>query len=90
MGDGIKRNTQGINAQIQKLEKSIFEQQKKLEKTQAARTYIEEFESFVTTESWNNRFELPLAIFLEMCVDPNLRVFMGMNTRTDLEEEEIE
>jgi hypothetical protein len=44
----------------------------------------------VTTEEWNSRFEIPLAIYLEMCVDPNLRVFMGMNTRTDLEEEEVE
>ena len=44
----------------------------------------------MTTEEWNRRFEIPLPIFLEMCVDPNLKVFMGMNTRTDLEEEEFE
>ena len=90
MGDTIKKNAQGLNSQIQKLDKEIFEQQKKLEKTQAARTYVEEFDNFVTTEEWNNRFEIPLPIYLEMCVDPNLRVFMGMNTRTDLEEEEVE
>ena len=68
----------------------MFEQQKKLEKTQAAVSFIEEFESFVTNDEWNKRFEIPLAIFLEMCVDPNLRVFMGMNTRTDIEDDEGE
>jgi hypothetical protein len=44
----------------------------------------------VTTEEWNKRFEIPLEIFLEMCVDPNLRVFMGMNTRTDIDNDEEE
>lgn len=53
-------------------------------------TFLEDFDAFVTTEEWNKRFEIPLVIFLEMCVDPNLRVFMGMNTRTDLGEEDIE
>jgi len=33
MGDTIKKNAQGLNSQIQKLDKEIFEQQKKLEKT---------------------------------------------------------
>jgi hypothetical protein len=38
---------------MQRLDKDVFEQQKKLEKTQAAVTFIEEFESFVTNEEWN-------------------------------------
>jgi len=33
MKDTIKKNAQGLNSQIQKLDKEIFEQQKKLEKT---------------------------------------------------------
>lgn len=39
--------------EMQRLDKDVFEQQKKLEKTQAAVTFIEEFESFVTNEEWN-------------------------------------
>ena len=34
--------------------------------------------------SWNKRFEVPLAVFLEMCIDPNLKLFMEMQTRGDL------
>ena len=44
-------------------------------------------------EKWDKRFKVPFAVFLEMSVDPNLRLFMGMHLNSDLikgEENDIE
>ena len=35
---------------------------------------------------WNQRFDVPLAVFLEMCVDQNLKIFLGMHMRSDVDD----
>ena len=37
----------------------------------------------MTEESWSERFDLPLALFLEQVADTNMRIFMGMPTDED-------
>lgn len=46
--------------------------------------YLLDSASYVNEASWNKRFDIPLAVFLEMSVDPNLKLFMGMETRGDM------
>ena len=57
---------------------------RKLEKLLQVDSFLSEFSEFTNETSWNKRFDIPLAVFLEMCVDPNLKIFMGMHTRGDL------
>ena len=49
---------------------------------------LETFEEFINVDTWDKRFEIPLSVFLEVCIDPNLKIFLVFHTRTDLEEEE--
>jgi len=57
---------------------------RKLEKLLAVDAFLDDFTDFMNETSWNKRFEVPLAVFLEMCIDPNLKLFMEMQTRGDL------
>ena len=41
------------------------------------------YKDFITEESWNERFDLPLALFLEQQADTNMRIFLGMATDED-------
>jgi hypothetical protein len=45
--------------------------------------YLQDSARFVNETSWSERFDIPLAVFLEITVDPNLKLFMSMETRTD-------
>jgi hypothetical protein len=54
---------------------------------------MDEFDDYISMEKWDKRFKVPFAVFLEMSVDPNLRLFMGMHLNSDLikgEENDIE
>lgn len=42
------------------------------------------FDDFVTSESWNNRFYIPLEVYIEQAADVNLKIFMGMYTKEDM------
>ena len=45
--------------------------------------YLQDSARFVNETSWSEMFDIPLAVFLEITVDPNLKLFMSMETRTD-------
>ena len=49
----------------------------------AVDVYLQESAQFVNETTWNERFDIPLPVFLEITVDPNLKLFMSMETRTD-------
>ena len=55
---------------------------RKLEKMLAVDAYLRESAQFVNETTWGERFDIPLPVFLEITVDPNLKLFMGMETRT--------
>ncbi len=57
---------------------------RRLEKLLQVDSFLTGFTDFTNETSWNKRFDIPLAVFLEMCVDANLKIFMGMHTRGDL------
>ena len=42
------------------------------------------YKDWVCEESWNDRFELQLDMFLEQVADTNLRIFMGMHKESDM------
>ena len=41
------------------------------------------YKGWVTEESWNERFDLKLDMFLEQVADTNMRIFMGMQKDSD-------
>jgi len=41
------------------------------------------FKDFVNEETWNERFDLPLALYLQQVADTNMRIFLGMPTEED-------
>ena len=49
---------------------------------------MEKFKSFINEESWNERFDLPLELFLEDVADTNMRIFMGMARGNDYKVED--
>ena len=66
---------------IDKKEKTL----RKLEKLLRVENFMNEFTDYVNETTWNRRFDVPLVIFLEMCIDQNLKLFMNMETRGDLQ-----
>lgn len=42
------------------------------------------FDDFITSESWNERFSIPLEVYIEQAADANLKIFMGMYTKDDM------
>jgi hypothetical protein len=43
-----------------------------MEKLLAVQVFLQEFDDFINEEKWNERFEIPLNVFFEISVDPNL------------------
>jgi len=62
----------------------------KIERLQLVNQYMENFDGFLTEKTWNKRFEVHLGIFYEICMDPNLKVFLGLQPRADNDESDIE
>mmetsp|Transcript_16944 Transcript_16944/g.28690 ORF Transcript_16944/g.28690 Transcript_16944/m.28690 type:complete len:98 (-) Transcript_16944:57-350(-) len=58
----------------------------KLSRLEKISDLLADFTDFINEARWNRRFEVPLAVFLEMCVDQNLRKFLGMELREEVEE----
>jgi len=44
----------------------------------------------LTEKSWNKRFEVPLSIFLEICMDPTLKYFLNLTISIEDDEDEEE
>lgn len=64
---------------------------RKLERIQEAQDFFQGFDAFVEERSWNRRFEIPLKMYLDMLIDPCMRVFIGLEAEgLPLEEEESE
>ena len=38
---------------------------------------------YVKGETWNKRFDMPMALYLEQVADTNMRLFLGMATEDD-------
>ena len=38
---------------------------------------------YVKEETWNKRFDMPMALYLEQVADTNMRLFLGMATEDD-------
>ena len=41
------------------------------------------YKDYVTEESWNERFDLPMDLFLVQVADTNMRIFMDKATEED-------
>ena len=41
------------------------------------------YKDYVTEESWNERFDLPMDLFLLQVADTNMRIFMDKATEED-------
>ena len=55
----------------------------KIQRIKDCTKFLVHFKDFVTEQSWNERFEMPLALYLEQVADTNMRIFMGMATEED-------
>tara|TARA_B110001469_G_C9399225_1_gene205286 strand:- start:58 stop:201 length:144 start_codon:yes stop_codon:yes gene_type:complete len=38
---------------------------------------LDTFEAFINAESWAERFDVEMELYLELAEDPNLRIFLG-------------
>ena len=41
------------------------------------------YKEYVTEESWNERFDLPMDLFLQQVADTNMRIFMDRANEED-------
>ena len=57
--------------------------QAKIQRIKDCTKFLIHHKEFVTEESWGERFDLPLPLFLEQVADTNMRIFMGMATEED-------
>jgi len=60
----------------------------KISKMKQILGYLKEFDNYIDVDKWQKRFEIPLPVFLEVCVDPNLQRFMGFPMNTDIVEDQ--
>lgn len=49
----------------------------KIEKLLDAQKFIDTFEAFITADTWAQRFDVDMELYLELAEDPNLRTFLG-------------
>ena len=54
---------------------------RKMEKLMEVKDFLSEFGDFINQEKWDERFEIPYETFIEMIVDVNLKIFMGMHIK---------
>ena len=59
------------------------EMQAKIQKIKDCTKFLIHNKEFVNEESWSERFDLPLPLYLEQVADTNMRIFMGMPTDED-------
>lgn len=62
---------------------------KKLEKADAADKLLQTFDDFITEVKWNKRFELPLQKYLDMSLDPCLKLFLDVPPGEKEEEDDV-
>ena len=55
----------------------------KIQRIKDCTKFLVHFKDFVNEQSWNERFEMPLALYLEQVADTNMRIFMGMAKPSD-------
>lgn len=70
------------NAKTKEETKALVEKEPevmaKIQKIKDCTKFLVHNKEFITEESWNERFDLPLALYLEQVADTNMRIFMGM------------
>jgi len=49
----------------------------KIEKLLDTQKFLDTFEAFIDAESWAERFDVEMELYLELAEDPNLRIFLG-------------
>ena len=55
----------------------------KVAKIKECTKFLIHFKDFINEESWNARFDLPYANYLEQVADTNMRIFLGKATEQD-------
>ena len=55
----------------------------KVQRIKECTRFLIHFKDYLTEESWNERYDLPLALFLTQVADTNMRIFLGMATEED-------
>ena len=65
-----------LDKNLEQIEKERL--RKKLEKADAADKLLQTFDDFITEVKWNKRFELPLQKYLDMSLDPCLKLFLDV------------
>ena len=55
----------------------------KIQKIKECTRMLIYYKDYVTAETWAERFDLPLDLFLQQVADTNLRIFMEMATEED-------
>ena len=55
----------------------------KVQRIKECTRFLIHFKEFLTEESWNARYDLPLALFLTQVADTNMRIFLGMANEED-------
>lgn len=75
-----KAQTREERDAIRETEPAIRE---KIQRIKECTRFLVHFKDFITEESWNERFDLPMALFLEQVADTNMRIFLGVPTDDD-------
>ena len=78
-----KAQTREERADLKEQEPTIKAKIARIKECTRAITYHKDFLS--TEEQWNERFDLPRALFLEQVADTNMRIFLGMTKEEDLQ-----
>ena len=73
LGEKSSGNTAETKAQLRE----------KMNRLQETCRVLINFKNWVTEESWNERFDLQMDMFLEQVADTNMRIFMGMSNDAD-------
>ena len=72
--------TKEERAALQEVENSV---NAKVQRIKECTRLLIHFKDFLTEESWNERYDLPLALFLTQVADTNMRIFLGMASEED-------
>ena len=60
------------------LQEKAEEHRAKVQRIKDCTKFLIHFKDFVNEERWNERFDLPLHLYLAQVADTNMRIFLGM------------
>ena len=56
----------------------------KVDRVRKAISMIQNYAEFINEARWDDRFDMPMEMFLDQVADANLRIFMGVPKAQDL------